>query len=511
MSSDKGLQERLDFMQLDAAARARIHSMQPMIMAAMPDALESFYARVRATPQTRAFFSDEKHIEAAHDKQLAHWGVISSGDYDERYATAVNTIGEVHARIGLEPRWYIGGYAVVLEQMVGKVLEARWPRHALTRKGVSADSTAAELGVLVKASLLDMDLAISVYLEALDARREAAEAARHEAEAEQTVVFEAIKAGLKRIADGDLTARIDIGVEPRFQSIKDDFNAAVAALGQTMQSVRGSADGVLNGSGEIASASDDLARRSEQQAASLEQTSAALEEITETVRRTASGAQQAAEAVTAACEDAARSGEVVQRAIAAMGMIEASSSEINQIIGVIEEIGFQTNLLALNAGVEAARAGDAGRGFAVVASEVRALAQRSADAAKQIKGLITTSSQQVKHGVTLVGETGESLSRIVEQVSAIDGLVATISASAQEQSASLVEVNLAVGHMDQMLQQNAAMVEETTAASHSLKGEAANMNDLVSRFTIDAADAPPSRLSPRADAAMRSLKAARAA
>ena len=505
VSDDLGLKERLDFMQLDAAARGRIQAMKPMIMDAMPAALDTFYDRVRATPATRAFFSDDKHIGKAHTKQLNHWGVIADGEYDGTYAKAVNTIGEVHARIGLEPRWYIGGYAVVLEQMVGKVLDQRWPRHALAHKGATAGSTAAELSVLVKASLLDMDLAISVYLDSLEARRvaaetarqtaeaeqarmrETAEAERHQAESEQTVVFEALASGLKRVAGGDLTVRIDVAVEPRFQSIKDDFNAAIAALGETMNSVRGSAGGVLNGSEEIASASDDLARRSEQQAASLEQTSAALEQITETVRRTADGSQKAAQAVASAREDAARSGEVVQRAIGAMGAIETSSSEISQIIGVIEEIAFQTNLLALNAGVEAARAGDAGRGFAVVASEVRALAQRSADAAKEIKGLITTSGKQVGQGVALVGETGESLTRIVEQVAVVDRLVKEISTSAQEQASSLGEVNIAVGQMDQMLQQNAAMVEQTTAASHSLKGEAGRMNALVQRFTLGAA------------------------
>ncbi|WP_396595077.1 methyl-accepting chemotaxis protein [Brevundimonas sp. R86498] len=490
MSDIQGLQERLDFMQLDAATRARIQGMKPMIMEAMPAALDTFYDRVRATPATRAFFADDARIGAAHTKQMAHWGVISSGDYDERYAGAVKKIGEVHARIGLEPRWYIGGYAVVLDQMVSKVLEQRWPRHALSRNGATAQSTAAELGAMVKASLLDMDLAISVYLDALDARREAAETERHKAENEQTVVFEALESGLRRIAAGDLTVRIDIAVEPRFESIREDFNAAVSALAETMSSVRTSAGGVLNGSEEISAASDDLARRSEQQAASLEQTSAALEEITATVRVTATGSQKAAEAVSSARDDAAQSGEVVQRAITAMGEIERSSDQISQIIGVIDEIAFQTNLLALNAGVEAARAGDAGRGFAVVASEVRALAQRSAEAAKEIKGLITTSSQQVEQGVQLVGETGNSLSRIVEKVAVIDGLVSEISTSAQSQASSLGEVNAAVGQMDQMLQQNAAMVEQTTAASHSLKGEASRMHTLVARFTIDGAGKP---------------------
>ncbi|MBX9615527.1 MAG: globin-coupled sensor protein [Caulobacteraceae bacterium] len=505
MSDVKGLQQRLDFMQLDAATRARVQGMKPMIMEAMPKALDTFYDRIRATPATRTFFSDDTHIGSAHTRQMAHWGVIADGDYDDRYAGAVKKVGEVHARIGLEPRWYIGGYAIILDQMVGKVLEQRWPRHALSHKGATAASTAAELGALVKASLLDMDLAISVYLDALNARREVAEAARHKAENEQTVVFEALESGLKRLAQGDLTVRVDMDVEPRFQSIKDDFNAAVEALAETMQSVRGSASGVLSGSEEITQATDDLSRRTEQQAASLEETAAALEQITATVKRTAEGSHHAAEAVASARGDANQSGEVVQRAIAAMGEIEKSSSEITHIIGVIDEIAFQTNLLALNAGVEAARAGDAGRGFAVVASEVRALAQRSAEAAKEIKGLISTSGKQVSEGVALVGETGESLIRIVEQVATIDGLVSEISASAQEQASALSEVNTAVNHMDQMVQQNAAMVEETTAAARTLHGEAGDLDRLVSHFSVGGA--PPTRRNNPVHAAQARIEA----
>ena len=254
-----------------------------------------------------------------------------------------------------------------------------------------------------------------------------------------------------------------------------------------MASIANSTTSVHGGADEISSAADDLSRRTEHQAASLEETAAALEQITVTVKRTASGSQQAAQAVATAKGDARSSGEVVQRAIAAMGHIEKSSAEISQIIGVIDEIAFQTNLLALNAGVEAARAGEAGRGFAVVASEVRALAQRSAEAAREIKGLISTSGLQVSQGVSLVGETGESLSRIMEQVAAIDGLVSEISASAQEQASSLSQVNTAVNQMDQMVQQNAAMVEESTAASHSLKSEAGELNGLVSRFKVGSA------------------------
>jgi methyl-accepting chemotaxis protein len=247
------------------------------------------------------------------------------------------------------------------------------------------------------------------------------------------------------------------------------------------------ANGIGAGSDEIASAADDLSRRSEQQAASLEETAAALDEITATVKRSSAGAQEASKVVGSTRGDAERSSIVVRNAVEAMNQIEKSSQSISQIIGVIDEIAFQTNLLALNAGVEAARAGEAGRGFAVVAQEVRALAQRSADAAKEIKTLISTSSQQVNQGVSMVGQTGEALQAIVGKVGEIDALVSEIAASGQEQATGLNEVNAAVNQMDQTVQQNAAMVEQSTAASHALKGEAGNLMQMISRFRVNGA------------------------
>jgi methyl-accepting chemotaxis protein len=229
-------------------------------------------------------------------------------------------------------------------------------------------------------------------------------------------------------------------------------------------------------------ASDDLSRRTENQAASLEQAAAALGEITSTVRRSSEGAIQAKRAVNSAKTGAEQSGVIVSQAVSAMSEIESSSRQITQIIGVIDEIAFQTNLLALNAGVEAARAGDAGRGFAVVASEVRALAQRSAEAAKEIKGLISESSRQVAAGVDLVGQTGQALKRIVEEVAEINDLVSQIAASAEEQSIGLQEVNTTVVQMDQVTQQNAAMVEQSTAASRQLADETTNLQALIGRF-----------------------------
>jgi methyl-accepting chemotaxis protein len=252
----------------------------------------------------------------------------------------------------------------------------------------------------------------------------------------------------------------------------------------TMKTVVGRAHGLRSGGAEISQASDDLSKRTEQQAASLEETAAALDQITATVKKTADGTIEARKVVASAKADAETSAEIVREAVSAMSQIEESSRQIGQIIGVIDEIAFQTNLLALNAGVEAARAGDAGRGFAVVASEVRALAQRSAEAAKEIKALISASSNQVAQGVDRVGETGKALDRIAGQVAQINHVVAEIAASAQEQATGLHEVNSAMNQMDQVTQQNAAMVEQATAAAHSLLDETDALSDLISQFRV---------------------------
>jgi methyl-accepting chemotaxis protein len=308
------------------------------------------------------------------------------------------------------------------------------------------------------------------------------EAERSEAEAQQNTVVDALAESLERLAQGDLAVRIEAAFDGRYRQIKSDFNKAIESLGETVAAISVSASAMRNGSDEISGAADDLSRRTEQQAASLEETAAALDEITATVKHSAEGARQATAAATGAKDEAERSGAVVREAVAAMGEIEQGSRQIGQIIGVIDEIAFQTNLLALNAGVEAARAGDAGRGFAVVAQEVRALAQRSADAAKEIKALIADSSRQVEAGVRLVGDTGQALSGIVAKVSEIDGLIAEIARSAQEQATGLAQVNVAVNQMDQFTQQNAAMVEETAAAASNLRSEASELVRHVSRF-----------------------------
>ena len=433
-------------------------------------------------------------------KGFAPWGwIVGSGVYTDQIAAAVGRaalgLGGLVLLVGLVMG--VSGWA--LGRSVSRPVAALADR---MRSLAAGDRETSIPGSARRDEIGGMAAALEVFREAAIEKerleqeaaeqREAAERERAAAEAEKARVAEedratvsALGQGLSAMAGGDLTYRMALDVPPRAEQLKADFNLAIGQLQQAVSVVVANVAAIRSGSGEISHAADDLSRRTEQQAASLEETAAALDEITATVNRTAAGARQASDVVQAARGDAQKSGEVVRDAVSAMSAIEQSAQQISQIIGVIDEIAFQTNLLALNAGVEAARAGDAGRGFAVVASEVRALAQRSAEAAKEIKVLISASTAQVGSGVQLVGQTGEALQRIVGRVAEIDGLVSEIAASAQEQATGLQQVNTAVNQMDQVTQQNAAMVEQSTAASHSLAQEAEQLAGSVARFRID--------------------------
>jgi methyl-accepting chemotaxis protein len=302
--------------------------------------------------------------------------------------------------------------------------------------------------------------------------------------AEVSFAVEGLAQGLKSLSDGDMTVRLEQPFAGQLDQLRVNFNESLSKLQTVLRSVGDNARMIDAGANEIRSAADDLSKRTEQQAASVEETAAALEQVTTAVRDSAVRAGEAGKLVEQTRVGAERSGEIVRQAVTAMEAIEKSSGEIGNIIGVIDDIAFQTNLLALNAGVEAARAGEAGKGFAVVAQEVRELAQRSANAAREIKALITTSGEKVRDGVTLVGETGKALETIVGDVQLINSNVASIVVSTREQSTGLTEISTSVNHMDQGTQQNAAMVEQQTAASHGLATQAAALNELLAQFKL---------------------------
>jgi methyl-accepting chemotaxis protein len=317
--------------------------------------------------------------------------------------------------------------------------------------------------------------------------RIAAEAAQKKAEeaAQQRsveLVVSSFGEGLAALARRDLTYRLNRELPPEYRILQDDFNNAISQLEEAMNEIDASADEIARNCAEISQGSHEMAQRTERQAASLEETAAAVTEITSTVGKSAEGAAQASHKASDAKGDAERGNEVVLSAVEAMRLIAKSSNEITQIIGVIDEIAFQTNLLALNAGVEAARAGEAGRGFAVVASEVRALAQRSGDASKEIRSLIKTSESQVETGVKLVEQSGTSLTQIVGDIGVISKLMTELAASQREQATALGEIDSAVNQMDQTTQQNAAMAEQSNAASEALAGYAKTLAELVARF-----------------------------
>ena len=367
-------------------------------------------------------------------------------------------------------------FAVLLIRLVAKPLVSMTRAMSELAAGnmhvdVPVDARADEVGDLAKA--------MAIF-------RDQLRAAEESKAAQTQMLVSSIGAGLEKLAQGDLTARIDAELTGPFAKLKADFNNAMEEMASTLATVSQSTGGVHTGASEISQASNDLSRRTEQQAASLEETAAAMDQITTTVRESAESAARANKIVAQARQEAEESGEIVGRAIEAMSGIERASAEISEIISVIDGIAFQTNLLALNAGVEAARAGDAGKGFAVVASEVRALAQRSADAAKDVKARIMASSEQVDAGVGLVSDTGAALQRIIASIGEINSLVADIATSAEQQASGLQQVNTAVAEMDGVTQQNAAMVEEATAASRSLAAEADALAAQIARFRLGA-------------------------
>jgi methyl-accepting chemotaxis protein len=470
-----------------------------------------FVKAVKASPNGQDFVDylwpkpgfEEPVLKYSHVAGFAPWGwIVGTGVYaDDLAALFRRNAIETALILG------IGGLVIVLaaygivRSVTGPVRRLKDSMQAIADEDVSGEVPETdrrdEIGEMAKVvSVLRQSVAERAELRVRESEQqsrledERAEADRRQRAVSQTQAdaMHTVGDALERLANGDLTVSIG-AIAPEYAKLREDFNRAVDALAGVINAIAHSTEIVHGSAGGIAEAANNLSHRTEQQAASLEETAAALDEITATVRNASDRAAEASRMVAETKQSTGRSGTIVRDAVAAMSRIEEASSRISQIIGVIDEIAFQTNLLALNAGVEAARAGEAGRGFAVVAQEVRELAQRSANAAKEIKGLISNSAAEVGTGVSLVRSTGDALNEIEVLVNKVNDQVNSIATSAREQAVGLAEVNTAVNQMDQMTQQNAAMVEETNAAGQTLTQESEQLKILLGNFRLNPAGA----------------------
>jgi methyl-accepting chemotaxis protein len=474
-----------------------------------------FVKAVKASPTGQDFVDyywpkpgfEEPVLKYSHVAGFAPWGwIVGTGVYADDLAAMFRSNAIETAMI-----LAVSGLAIILvayaivKSVTGPILRLKTAMQAIAEEDVSSDVPETdrkdEIGEMAKVvSILRQSVAERAQLRVregeqqvrLDEERSESERRQRQVSQGQTDAMHVVGGALERLANGDLTVSIG-AIAPEYAKLRDDFNRAVDALSSVINAIAHSTEIVHGSAGGIAEAANNLSHRTEQQAASLEETAAALDEITATVRSASERAAEASRMVAETKQSTGRSSTIVRDAVAAMSRIEDASSRISQIIGVIDEIAFQTNLLALNAGVEAARAGEAGRGFAVVAQEVRELAQRSANAAKEIKGLISNSATEVGTGVALVRSTGDALTEIEVLVNKVNEQVTSIATSAREQATGLAEVNTAVNQMDQMTQQNAAMVEETNAAGQTLTQESEQLKMLLGNFRLNPAGAADHR------------------
>lgn len=472
MPHDQGV--TLSKFDLEGKSRSYLVEGGKLVAPLLPEVLEHFYGFISDDPEMSRFFPDQALIDKAKAGQKKHWELLLSGEFTQEYFDSAYRIGRIHPRIGLPFLFYLSGYAQATSYIQKSLLKKYGGGVRFLRKRNFPEI----MGAIARAFALDTHLVLDAHF-----------AAEKE---EQDLAFKYLTNGIQEMAARDLTKLIPSPKESdypvRYDPVREAFNGLMLSQREVLQRIQESAASLNIRSNEVAQAAEDLSHRTETQAATLEETAAAVEEISMSMQSSTEATRETNHTVSETRESAAHGSTVVQQAILKMQEIQESASQIAQIINVIDDIAFQTNLLALNAGVEAARAGDAGRGFAVVASEVRGLAQRTADSANEIKSLIEGSTRQVEGGVSLVNETGQALEKMSSDVNRAAVLTSQVASSAEEQATGLSEINVGVSQLDQVTQQNAAMVEEATAATLSMKQDVSMLHDLVGSFRIGDAE-----------------------
>ncbi|MFH7811791.1 MULTISPECIES: protoglobin domain-containing protein [Acetobacter] len=477
------LECRRQFMGLTEADCEAIRSIKTIIDSELPQALDGFYTQVRRTPETSMFFQSETHIEQAKAAQQEHWKNISSASFGLEYAQNVKQIGSIHAKIGLEPRWYIGGYALVLDHLIHAIVASALPGGGLfDKKNMVSKKLSHKISSLCKAVLFEMDLTISVYL--AEAEKSRATLRDEAISKEQVFVAESFGSVLQEIAEQNLARDMKSNVPEPYLPLRDNLNAALHALRTTLKVASDTAYNIDVVTQEISAASGELALRTERQSASVEKTAAAIEQITATVSSTASRVSEANNFVANCLESIQHFGGMIDRANESMAEIERSTEAINKITDIMDAVAIQTNILALNTAVEAARAAGAGNGFKVLAQQIRELANRARVASRDVRGLTGASQVQVSQGVSIMKEAREDMKFIISGIFEIRSRLKAIEDAAREQAAALQSVNGAVATIDEGTRQNAAMAERTSTASEGMVQETSQLRLLLDGFHL---------------------------